>query len=128
MPPLKKTIKSALRELSAAKHGPLPFLLERCPICNGQNIRQSATGTECLLQHFSCPRCGFWVIIEQDEIRRAILDSAHYPEGAGALGSHGRAWFNAETGKLILFARDRDRRRLVQEWRDRQRLRAEGAV
>ncbi len=119
MPRLPKPALAALNTLDAAQRNPtLSFVWPYCPVCGGQ-ISQGYTGTNRILQHFSCAQCGYWTIIDRAEIRRAIQDSARrmdkedFATGTG----FGGAWFYAITGELMLYCRPKDRTRLLDEVR-----------
>ena len=68
-----ETIARALSELSVAvsRARDIPFVFDRCPICDG-HISQSQSGERHPLRHFDCAGCGWWMIIDAEEIRGAI--------------------------------------------------------
>ena len=106
-----ETIARALSELSVAvsRARDILFVFDRCPICDG-HISQSQSGERHPLRHFDCTGCGWWMIIDAEEIRGAITRSAG-PDGDDmASGSNGSVWFNSETGKLIVYPTDQERR------------------
>lgn len=107
---LPPTVQSALSALDSARWRPLPFAAGLvCPVC-GSPISQSATGENHILRHFSCPSCGFWSNLRDEDLRTAILASAasgdeEYISGSG----FGGAWYNPVVGELSLYCRLRDR-------------------
>ncbi|MDD5076265.1 MAG: hypothetical protein PHS18_04175 [Sphaerochaetaceae bacterium] len=106
-----ETVARALNELSIAvsRAWDIPFVLPRCPFCGGV-IFQAQTGERHPLRHFDCLVCGWWLIIDAELIRGAILGSADPDGDDHAGGSNGEVWFNSETGKLILYPTDQERR------------------
>ena len=104
-------IGRALNELSVAvsRAREIPFLFDRCPFCEG-HISQTQSGERHPLRHFDCTGCGWWLIIDAERIREAITGAADPDGDDHAGGSHGSVWFNAETGKLILYPTDQERR------------------
>ena len=71
----------------------------------------TATGRDLPLRHFDCPVCGWWLIISAAAIRDAIEGAADPDDGDDTAGaSNGSVWFNAETGKLVLYPTEWDRR------------------
>lgn len=111
---MTRTIRDALAafDIASPRHRDLPFLIPRCPLCHGL-IAQSTTGERRILRHFTCPACGFWVIVEDAAIRESILGSADRDDDNDHAHGHGFGylWFNAETGKLILYPTDAAYRR-----------------
>jgi predicted RNA-binding Zn-ribbon protein involved in translation (DUF1610 family) len=107
------TIRAALAALdtATATGKDLSIVFPGCPVC-GNPLKQHISGNLRPLRHFDCPSCGWWLIISSDAIRGAILGAADPDDGEDtAGGSNGTVWFNSETGKLILYPTDWDRKR-----------------
>lgn len=109
MPP---TVRAALHQLAiaTATGRDLPFLYDACPLCNTP-LNQHVSGSLRPLRHFDCPVCGWWLIISAAAIHDAIEGAADPDDGDDTAGaSNGSVWFNAETGKLVLYPTEWDRR------------------
>ena len=118
------TVRAALAALdtATATGKDLPFLYDACPLCNTP-LNQHVSGTLRPLRHFCCDRCGWWLTISVTAIREAITGAAD-PDGDDTRGgSNGSVWFNGETGKLILYPTEWDRKH-----RQERISRAQGAV
>lgn len=114
-------------ELASSQRRPLPILIPDCPICKAP-IFQATTGERRIMRHFVCHSCGLWTMIDDADIRAAIIASSDRDEDDHAYG-HGfmYLWFNAETGRLILYPTDAAIRRR-QEFLARAAARAQEAT
>ncbi|MFA5409265.1 MAG: hypothetical protein WC343_10895 [Bacilli bacterium] len=116
------TVRAALHQLAiaTATGRDLPFIRPVCPLC-GAPLTQDVSGTLRPLRHFSCSACGWWLIVSVAAIRYAIEGAADPDDGDDtASASNGSVWFNAETGKLVLYPTEWDRKKALRRSREKE--------